>query len=128
MQSFSACGRVPAKNIRPGKGGNEGDIVDAAELIRKAKAEGRTALTEAESKEVLRQFGVPAVAESVAATPEEAVAKAQAIGFPVVLKGLGTKLTHKTERGLVRLNLKDDGEVRQAASAVVASAGADLEG
>ena len=83
--------------------------MDAAELIRKAKAEGRTALTEAESKEVLRRFGVPVVAESVAATPEEAVAKAQAIGFPVVLKGLGTKLTHKTERGLVRLNLKDDG-------------------
>ncbi len=102
--------------------------MDVAELIRKAKAEGRTALTEAESKEVLRQFGVPVVAESVAATPEEAVAKAQAIGFPVVLKGLGTKLTHKTERGLVRLNLKDDGEVRQAAAAVAASAGADLEG
>ncbi|MBN2438785.1 MAG: acetate--CoA ligase family protein [Deltaproteobacteria bacterium] len=102
--------------------------MDAAELIRKAKAEGRTALTEAESKEVLRQFGVPVVAESVASTPEEAAATAQAIGFPVVLKGLGTKLTHKTERGLVRLNLKDDGDVRRAAAAVGASAGADLEG
>jgi acyl-CoA synthetase (NDP forming) len=102
--------------------------MDVADLIRKAKAEGRTALTEAESKEVLRQFGVPVVVEFVAATPEEAVAKAQTIGFPIVLKGLGTKLTHKTERGLVRLNLKDDGEVRQAAAAVAASAEADLEG
>ncbi len=101
--------------------------MDAAELIRKAKAEGRTALTEAESKEVLGQFGVPVVAESVAATPEEAVAKAKEFGFPVVLKGLGTKLTHKTERGLVRLNLKDAGEVRRAAAAVAGSAGADLE-
>ncbi|MEK7244350.1 MAG: acetate--CoA ligase family protein, partial [Thermodesulfobacteriota bacterium] len=102
--------------------------MDAAALIRKAKAEGRTALTEAESKELLRQFGVPVVGESIAATPEEAVAKAEEIGFPVVLKGLGTKLTHKTERGLVRLNLKDAGEVRQAAAAVAGSAGADLEG
>ncbi|MEK7826308.1 MAG: acetate--CoA ligase family protein, partial [Thermodesulfobacteriota bacterium] len=83
--------------------------MDAAALIRKAKAEGRTALTEAESKELLRQFGVPVVGESIAATPEEAVAKAEEIGFPVVLKGLGARLTHKTERGLVRLNLKDAG-------------------
>ncbi|MDO9229422.1 MAG: acetate--CoA ligase family protein [Syntrophales bacterium] len=102
--------------------------MDAAALIRKAKAEGRTALNEAESKELLRQFGVPVVKESIAATPEEAVAKAEEIGFPVVLKGLGTKLTHKTERGLVRLNLKDAGGVRQAAAAVAGSAGADLEG
>ena len=102
--------------------------MDAAALIRKAKAEGRTALTEAESKELLRQFGVPVVKESIAATPEEAVAKAEEIGFPVVLKGLGTKLTHKTERGLVRLNLKDAGEVRQAATEVAGAAGAELEG
>ncbi|MCG2740009.1 MAG: acetate--CoA ligase family protein [Syntrophaceae bacterium] len=102
--------------------------MDAAALIRKAKAEGRTALTEAESKELLRQFGVPVVKESIAATPEEAVAKAEEIGFPVVLKGLGTKLTHKTERGLVHLNLKDAVDVRQAAAEVAGSAGADLEG
>lgn len=102
--------------------------MDAAERIRKAKREGRTALTEAESKEILRIFGVPVVAESVAATPEEAVTKAHAIGFPIVLKGLGSKLTHKTERGLVRLNLKDEGEVLEAAAAVGAAAGEDLEG
>src|SRR5512137_1935506 len=102
---------------------NKGEIMDAAELIRKAKAEGRTALTEAESKQVLGGFGVPVVAESVAVTPGEAVTMAQAIGFPVVLKGLGTRLTHKTERGLVRLNLKDHREVRQAAAEVAVSAG-----
>jgi acyl-CoA synthetase (NDP forming) len=103
-------------------------IMDVAALIHKAKAEGKAALTEAESKEVLGQFGVPVVAESVAITPEEAIAAARAIGFPVVLKGLGARLTHKTERGLVRLNLKDDGDIRKAAAAVAESAGADLEG
>ena len=80
--------------------------MNAVELIRKAKAEGRTALTEAESKEVLKGYGVPVVAESVAATPEEAAAAAERFGFPVVLKGLGAKLTHKTERGLVRLSCR----------------------
>jgi acyl-CoA synthetase (NDP forming) len=102
--------------------------MNAAELIRKAKAEGRTALTEAESKNVLKGYGVPVVAESVAATPGEALAAAEEIGFPVVLKGLGAKLTHKTERGLVRLNLKDPDEVRRATQDVALSAGADLEG
>ena len=102
--------------------------MDAAVLIRKAKVDGRTTFTEAESKTILRQFGVPVVKEFIAATPLEAVAKAEEIGFPVVLKGLGTRLTHKTERGLVRLNLKDAAEVREAAAEVAGSAGADLEG
>ena len=52
----------------------------------------------------------------------------EGFGFPVVLKGLGARLTHKTERGLVRLNLKDPGEVRSAAAAVASAAGEDLEG
>jgi acyl-CoA synthetase (NDP forming) len=102
--------------------------MEAAELIRRAKAEGRTALTEAESKEVLKGYGVPVVTESIAATPDEAAAVAEKIGFPVVLKGLGTKLTHKTERGLVRLNLNDAETVRKAAAQVASAAGADLEG
>ncbi|MCE5283502.1 MAG: acetate--CoA ligase family protein [Deltaproteobacteria bacterium] len=102
--------------------------MDAAELIRKAKSEGRTALSEAESKEVLRSCGVPVVEEAQASTPQEAAQRAAGIGFPVVLKGLGARLTHKTERGLVHLNLKDAEEVLRAAESVAASAGADLEG
>jgi acyl-CoA synthetase (NDP forming) len=102
--------------------------MDAAELVRKLKAEGRTALTEAESKEVLQGYGVPVVPELIAMTADEAVLAAEQIGFPVVLKGLGTKLTHKTERGLVRLNLTDTEAVREAAVQVASSAGSDLEG
>jgi acyl-CoA synthetase (NDP forming) len=102
--------------------------MNAAELIRKAKTEGRTALTEAESKEVLKGYGVPVVPESIAATPDEAVAAAEKIGFPVVLKGLGAKLTHKTERGLVCLNLNDAKAVCRAAIQVASAGGADLEG
>jgi acyl-CoA synthetase (NDP forming) len=98
------------------------------ELIRRAKTADRSALTEAESKEVLERYGVPVVHESITSTPDEAVAAAGKIGFPVVLKGLGEKLTHKTERGLVFLNLNDAEAVRRAADRVVSAAGADLEG
>ncbi len=107
----------------------EGKMITAIEKVLKAaKAEGRTALTEAESKAVLKAFGVPVVAEWVLATPEETVGKAAETGYPVVLKGLGSKLTHKTERGLVKLNLGDAASVRKAASEIKRGAGKDLEG
>jgi len=102
--------------------------MEAAELIRRAKSEGRTALTEAESKEVLKAYGVPVVTESIAATSGEAAAAAEKIGFPVVLKGLGAKLTHKTEQGLVHLNLNDRQAVSRAADRIASAAGADLDG
>jgi len=102
--------------------------VQVAELIKKAKAEGRAALTEAESKELLKMYGVPVVDEVVAASIDEAVAQVEAIGFPVVLKGLGARLTHKTERGLVRLNLKSADDVRREAGEIAEAAGDDLEG
>ncbi len=102
--------------------------MDIKKLLEQAKKEGRTALTEAEAKRVLNLYGVPVVNEVVAATPEEAAQHAEILGFPAVLKGLGTKLTHKTERGLVYLNLKDRQEVIDAAQAIAQSAGNDLEG
>jgi len=98
------------------------------ELIKKAKAAGRNTLTEAESKQILKACGVPVVAETVVETIDEALAAAARIGYPVVLKGLGARLTHKTERGLVCLNLGDREQVRTAAEKIVAGAGADLEG
>lgn len=102
--------------------------MDARELIRKAVAEGRTALSEADSKALLEGYGVPVVPESIAATPAEALAAAEKIGYPVVLKGLGAKLTHKTERGLVFLNLSDAKAVQPAAARIAAAGGGDLEG
>ena len=74
-------------------------------IIAAAKTEKRTALTEAESKQILSRYGIPVVEEIVALTPDDAVKAAEKFGYPVVLKGLGSKLTHKTERGLVCLNL-----------------------
>jgi acyl-CoA synthetase (NDP forming) len=85
-------------------------------------------LTEAQSKKLLKSYGVPVVEETVALTIEEAVSQASIIGFPVVVKGLGPKLTHKTERGLVKLNLHLAEEVASACLEIQKSAGEDLEG
>ena len=98
------------------------------ELIEKARREGRKTLNETESKQVLASYGVPVVEDHVAHTPEEAAQQAGIVGFPIVLKGLGSKLTHKTEMGLVRLGLTGADEVMTAARKMAETAGADLEG
>ena len=69
----------------------------------------------------------PLLRKSSCSTEDDAVLQSKTIGFPVVLKGLGARLTHKTERGLVKVNLKSEEEVRQAYRAIRDSAGDDWE-
>lgn len=102
--------------------------MEVEEIVGKAKTEMRSALTEAESKQILARYGIPTVEESAALTPEEATQMADELGYPVVLKGLGSKLMHKTEQGLVRLNLSNGAEVMEAAKFIRKAAGDDLEG
>jgi succinyl-CoA synthetase beta subunit len=98
------------------------------EIIKKAKQQGRTTLNEEEAKQVLKEYGVPVVTERSIASIEELELSADKIDYPVVLKGLGARLTHKTERGLVRLNLKNKTDLLSAAQFIKTSAGSDLEG
>jgi acyl-CoA synthetase (NDP forming) len=96
--------------------------------ITTAKASGRTAISEHAAKQILAAYGVPVVREVVANGAAEAVAGARDIGFPVVLKGLGSTLLHKTERGLVHLNLTNRQAVERAVRAIEREAKAELEG
>jgi len=86
----------------------------AEEIIQQARKEGRTILTEFESKQVLAAYGIPIVETIVASTEQEAVAAAEKIGYPVVLKLFSETITHKTDVGGVQLNLKDADAVREA--------------
>ena len=96
--------------------------------MKKQNLKSEQALTEAESKEVLKKYGIPVVEEKAVNTIEETYIAAKKIGYPVVLKGLGSRLTHKTEKGLVKLNLKNKEDVRSAALYIKEAAGRDLEG
>ncbi|MGQ0804840.1 MAG: acetate--CoA ligase family protein [Actinomycetota bacterium] len=78
-------------------------------------------LSEAESKRVLAAHGVPVLDERQVATPDDAVAAANELGYPVVVKACAAGLAHKTERGLVRLGLADSTAVRDAAADVLAA-------
>jgi acetyl-CoA synthetase (ADP-forming) len=82
-------------------------------------------LSEAASKELLARHGVPLLAERTVPTADDAVAAARDLGYPVVLKLCGDAIAHKTERGLVRLNLRDDASVSEAGRELLAAATPD---
>ncbi|MBF2078898.1 MAG: acetate--CoA ligase family protein, partial [Synechococcales cyanobacterium T60_A2020_003] len=83
-------------------------------IIQQATAEGRTLLTEVESKQILEAYHIPVVKTAIAHSEEEAVTHAEAIGYPVVIKLLSTTITHKTDVGGVQLNLRNADSVRWA--------------
>ncbi len=88
----------------------------ARALIRAALAEGRTMLTEPESKQLLDAYHIPVVQTRVAANPQEAAECAQAIGFPVALKILSPDISHKSDVGGVVLDLDTADDVRNSAA------------
>jgi acetyltransferase len=91
------------------------DLIDrakASELIRHVRETGRTILTEYESKELLKAYGIPVTETRIAHSPEEAVKAAEEIGYPVVLKLHSETITHKTDVGGVQLNVQNADAVR----------------
>jgi acetyltransferase len=91
------------------------------QIIQNARGQGRALLTEPESKQVLSLYGIPTVETRVAASEDVAVSVASEIGFPVVLKVFSDTITHKTDVGGVKLNLRDDAAVRSAYRAIQSS-------
>lgn len=90
-------------------------------IIEDARKNQRTILTEVESKQVLEAYGIPTVKTLVARTEDEAVRQATELGTPVVLKLYSEIITHKTDVGGVKLNLRTETEIRQAYQAIQAA-------
>jgi acetyltransferase len=86
----------------------------ANRILREARERGRTILTEHESKQLLKAYGIPVVETRIATTQEEAVQAAEEIGYPVVVKLHSYTITHKTDVGGVQLNLRDGDAVSRA--------------
>jgi acetate---CoA ligase (ADP-forming) subunit beta len=80
-------------------------------ILDRAVREGRKTLSEYESKDLLKSYGIPVTREFLVHSQEECVKAAQAIGYPLVLKGCSPHLSHKTEKGLVRVDIRSDQEV-----------------
>ena len=80
------------------------------DVIQTALREGRTTLSEHESKEVLRAYGIP-VTKEMEIYDERGFRQALAqVGFPLVIKASGPNVSHKTERGLVHVDIRNEQE------------------
>jgi acetyltransferase len=92
------------------------DTEGARLIIEAALSEGRTVLSETESKALLAAFHIPVATALIARSPSEALLMAEQLGFPVVLKINSPDISHKSDVGGVRLNL-DSGQAVRAAYA-----------
>lgn len=95
---------------------------EAKKIFKTALDEGRTFVLEHEAKDIMRAYGIPIPAYDTAVTADEAVEKSKAIGFPVVLKILSKDVLHKSDAGGVKINLKNEEEVRKAFTEIMVNA------
>ena len=80
------------------------------DILDKARKEGRETLSEYESKIVLASYNIPVTHEIIIQKNNDVISAAHEIGYPVVMKGCSPEITHKTEKGLIRTDIRDDKE------------------
>ena len=95
---------------------------------RSAAADGLSVLNEADSKELLRAYGIASPREIAAAGVEDAVRAARTVGYPLVLKLLSAEVTHKSDIGGVILGIRNDDELRAAYAKLAANLAAARPG
>jgi acetyltransferase len=94
----------------------------AREIIAKVRSEGRTSLTEIESKKIFASYGLPTVSTEIATSVEEAVELAEKNGYPIVMKIVSPDILHKSDAGGVKVNIKDEAGVREAYKTILENA------
>lgn len=90
-------------------------------LIDRALKEGKTALSEFESKQVLASYGIPVTREELITAPEDFSEAVRKIGYPLVMKGCAAEIAHKTEEGLIRVDVRNENEARTAFDEIMAA-------
>ncbi|MBS4022704.1 MAG: acetate--CoA ligase family protein [Dethiobacter sp.] len=96
---------------------------EAEKIISQALQKGQKALDEYSAKKIMALYRIPVTSEKIANSADEAVETALLLGLPVAVKACSPQIMHKTERGLVHLNLKQTDEVRQAFNSIKETAG-----
>ncbi len=92
------------------------------DILEQARKEGRTFLTEIESKGILEEAGISTIDTRLATSKREAIAISKTIGFPVVLKIASPDIIHKSDIGGVKIELKNATRVSQAYSEIIEAA------
>mgnify|MGYP004668747947 CR=1 FL=1 len=90
--------------------------------VLKYPAHAGNALTEYQSKQVLRQYDIPCTREIMCDDVESCVAAAEEIGYPVVMKVMSPRILHKTEAKVIGIGLKNADEIRSNYDRLLANA------
>ncbi|HSO77635.1 MAG TPA: acetate--CoA ligase family protein, partial [Bacteroidales bacterium] len=83
-------------------------------IIDEAVKIGRTALSEYESKKLLAQYHIPVTREILVESRESLMEAIKEIGYPIVLKGCSPDIAHKTEKDLIRVDIRNEDEALAA--------------
>ena len=95
------------------------------EILNMALDQGRKTLSESESKNILKSYGIP-VSSEIEVTDRQGFDSAlRKIGFPLAIKACSHNITHKTEQGLVRLDIRDEREAVGAFNAILSEIKSD---
>lgn len=86
----------------------------ASKIIENALRENRRSLSEYEAKLVLSFYNFPVVREILVEHRDEMQKAARQIGYPLVVKGCSHEVAHKTEKGLIRTDIRNDIEALEA--------------
>jgi acetate---CoA ligase (ADP-forming) len=92
----------------------DADRETVKKLFETVRAEGRVTMGDAEARTVLEAYHIPLPKSGLSATADEAVALAESIGYPVVMKIASPDILHKSDIGGIKLNIMSAGEVRDA--------------
>jgi len=84
------------------------------DIITDALQAGQKSLSEYDSKQVLAAYDIPVTRERLVRTGEDLLEAAQEIGYPLVLKGCDSQIAHKTEKGLIRVDIRNEQEAQTA--------------
>ena len=93
----------------------------AKEILARARKENRTVLTEIEAKQLLMESGINCTDTRLATSKDAAVKLSEQFGYPSVLKISSVDITHKSDAGGVKVNLKNKAEVENAFDSIMRS-------
>lgn len=93
------------------------------DIIGKALSQGRSVLSEYESKQFLRAYGIPVTREMEVESRKDLYDAIKTIGYPLVLKGSSPHVAHKSEQGLVKVDIRNDGEAEAAFEEIMSAMG-----
>lgn len=90
------------------------DKATVAKIFADVRADGRVQIGDAESRDILTSYGIRVPKSKLCETAEDAVAFADELGYPVVMKIASPDILHKTDVGGVKVGIESPSDVRDA--------------